>query len=374
MQLPKIQVFSKSQFLRGTLCQSTIKHLKIPGCYSKFAPDTVGRPMKNKHLVLLFIIVLILGLFRYLPVRYRPVFHNDLIRVDTAALTKCVVTVPGQPEISIERAETGWAADQNGRVAPLPDAEMTPLLEALAGIRGIRRVKTGQPDSLGFNPGTRVKVQIFNGKQLMEHFDIGHEIITENQFATYLKLPVHEGIYLAEGHLRRLFARTLDDFRPKSVLSVSPDSVRSIGVWVARADTVIVFEKNDSLRRWTAKNFPYTLSNDSVQNWLGLLHRLNGSPFADNFDESQERDTRLAAFYLRTADNSELALQFYLLKPPNIPEDLSGMRGQQWHYLPIYVIHSSQNPMNYFAASDTNLVRFLCSGWWPATPADKQHN
>lgn len=330
--------------------------------------------MKNKHLVLLFIIVLILGLLRYLPVRYRPVFHNDLIRVDTAALTKCVVAVPGQPEISIERAETGWAADQNGRVAPLTDPDMAPLLEALSGIRGIRRVKTDLPDSLGFIPGTQVKVQIFNGRQLMEHFDLGHEIITENQFATYLKLPAHEGIYLAEGHLRRLFARTLDDFRPKSVLSVSPDSVRSIGVWEARADTVIVFEKKDSLRRWTAKNFPYSLSNDSAQNWLELLHRLNSSPFADNFDESQERDTRLAAFYLKTADNTNIALQFYLLKPPNIPEDLSSLRRQHWQHLPIYVVHSSQNPMNYFAVSDTNLVRFLCSEWWPVTRADKQHN
>ncbi|MCK6691087.1 MAG: DUF4340 domain-containing protein [Thermoanaerobaculia bacterium] len=330
--------------------------------------------MKNKHLVLLFLIVLTLGLLRYLPVRYRPVFHNDLIRVDTVAMTQCIVVVPGQSEISIERSETGWVADQNGRVAPLTGADMAPLLEALAGIRALRRVKTGLPDSLGFTPGQQLKVQIFNGKRLMEYFELGHELRTNDQPATYLRLPMHKGVYLAEGHLRRLFTRTLDDFRPKSVLWVSPASVRSIGIWQAQADTLIVFEKNDSLRCWGAINFPYTLSDDSVQNWLGLLHRLNGSPFADNFDESQDKDSRLAAFYLKTADSSELALQFYLLKPPNIPEDLSGLRRQHWQHLPVYVVHSSQNPMNYFAAPDTNLVRFLCSGWWSAPPAEKQHN
>lgn len=328
--------------------------------------------MKNKHLVLLFLVVLTLGLLRYLPIRYRPVFHNDLIRVDTAAMTRCIVLAPGQPELSIERSETGWAADQNGRVAPLAATDMAPLLGALAGIRAWQRVKTGLPDSLGFTPDKQVKVQVFDGKRLTEYFTLGHEIAKNNRPGTYLQLPMHEGVYLVEGHLRQLFARSLDDFRPKSVLSVSPAAVRSIGVWGVQADTVIVFEKNDSLRRWVATKPAYTLSDDSVQNWLEALPRLNGNPFADYFDEGQERDTRMAAFYLRTDDSKELTVQFFALKPPNVPEDLTGLRRQRWHHLPVYVVHSSQNPMNYFAVEDTNLLRFLCVEPWHILQTDKK--
>ena len=330
--------------------------------------------MKNKHLVLLFLVVLTLGLFRYLPVRYRSIFRGDLIQVDTAVITKCVVLLPQQPELALERTETGWAADQNGRVAPLAGNDVTALLETLAGIRSLRRVKTGRVDTLGFTADKIVKVQVFNGNRLVEHFELGHEILMDNQPATYLQLPLHNGVYLVQGHLRRLFTRSLDDFRPKSILMISPDAVRSIGIFEVPEDTLFIFQKDDSLHRWGAKNHRYSLRDDSVQNWLGLLLRLNGSPFADNFDESQEQDTRVAAFYLKTTDSAELVLQFYALKPPNIPEDFSGLRRQRWHDLPVYVVHSSQNPMNYFAVMDTNLVRFLCSGLWQMPEPDKKIN
>lgn len=329
--------------------------------------------MKNKHLVLLFLLVLIIGLLsRHLPVRYRSFFQSELIRVDTAEMTKCVLLAPGQPELVLERTENGWAADQDGRVAPVAQEDMAPLLATLAGIHSFRRVKTGRPDTLGFTTDKLLRVRVFHQNRLVEYFELGDETLEENQPLTYLQLPLHNGVYLAPGHLRRIFARSLDDFRPKMLSRLSMDAIRRIGILNQSADTLVVFEKNDSLQRWISRDRQFTLRDDSVQLWLGLFNRLNNSPFADNFDESQARETRVATLLLETADSVRLTFQFYALTPPNLPEDLSELRRQRVRTLPVYVMHSSENPLNYFAATDTNLVHFLCYGLWqPPLPGKK---
>ncbi len=339
-----------------------------------FAPESpLPKDMKNKHLVLLFLAVLVTGLLsRYLPIRYKPFFQNELIRVDTAAMTKCILLAPGQAELALERSETGWTADQHGRIAPIQADDMTPLLATLAGLSSVRRVKTDYPDSLGFADGKRLRVRIFRDTRLIEHFELGDEITENGQALTYIQLPMHNGVYLTPGHLRGMFARTLDDFRSKTVAPVSPQVIRRIGILDLAADTMIIFEKNDSLRHWASANRQFSLRDDSVQQWLALFNRLNSSPFADHFDESRARESRIAAIWLDTPDSAGLTLEFYYLKPPDVPEDLSGMRRQHLHALPAYVIQTSANPMNYFAAADTNLVRFLCFGLWQSPLSDKK--
>lgn len=329
--------------------------------------------MKNKHLVLLFLLVLIIGLLsRHLPVRYRSFFQSELIRVDTAEITKCVLLAPGQPELALERSENGWAVDQDGRVAPVAQEDMAPLLATLAGIHSFRRVKTSRPDTLGFTTDKLLRVRVFDQNRLVEYFELGNEVLEEDQPLTYLQLPLHNGVYLVPGHLRQIFARSLDDFRPGILVQVSTDAIRRIGISSGPADTLVVFDKNDSLQRWISRNRRFSLRDDSVQHWMGLFKRLNNSPFADNFDESQAHETRVATLLLETADSIRLTLQFYAFKPPNLPEDLSDLRRHRVRALPVYVMHSSDNPLNYFAATDTNLVHFLCYGLWqPPLPGKK---
>ena len=118
---------------------------------ANFAQDfRLTKDMKNKHLALLFLAVLVTGLLsRYLPIRYKPFFQNELIRVDTAAMTKCILLAPGQGELALERSETGWTADQHGRVAPIQADDMTPCLATLAGLRStsLQRMVTKRPSN-----------------------------------------------------------------------------------------------------------------------------------------------------------------------------------------------------------------------------------
>lgn len=325
--------------------------------------------MKNKHLVLLFLSVLVVGLLvRVLPVRYRTFFHTELIRVDTATLTQCVIQAPGQPELTLERTERGWTADQDRRTAAVPHSDMTALLDTLAGIYSLRSVKTSLADTLGFTREKIVRIRLFRDTRLVEQFELGAEIRDAGQTGTYLRLPLHDGVYLVRGHLRRLFDRTLDDFRSRVVTNISPDEVHRITLRFQGSAKTAVFEKNDSTKYWESLDGQIFLAHDSVQTWLGLFNRLDNSPFADNFDESQAAKSRIAEIRLESQDKAAQSIQFFYLKPPDAPEDLSALRRKQVRALPVYVFHSSANPMNYFAATDTNLVRFLCFGLWQAPP------
>lgn len=327
--------------------------------------------MKNKHLVLLFLSVLILGLLRYVPVRYRSFFHNDLIQVDTAAITQCVIWTPGRTEISLERTETGWVADQEGRVAPVEERDIAPLLATLAGLPVIRKIKTGRPDTLGLSDSKKIRVRIFENNRLLEYFEVGNEIQESGKAMTYLQLPMHQGVYLAPGYLRRQFDRELDDFRSKVLLPLAAESVRRIGIAAGGQDTLVIFEKNDSIQRWTAANVSVSLRNDSVQAWLALFSRLSDSPYADYFDESQAEEALVSAFRFETGDGANVTIEFYALKPPQLPEDIQSLRRRFGNRLPLYAVHSSENPMNYFAVVDINLAHYLCFGLWPLPQTGK---
>lgn len=325
--------------------------------------------MKNKHLVLLFLTVVILGLVvRHFPWRYRNWFQAELIRVDTADLAQCTVQLPNRPELVLERADNGWVATQLSRSSAVTSSQMHAMLLCLQDLHVLRMVKSTRPDTLGLSTMDRIGVVLEQEPRNREQFWLGRETILRDTPATYLQLPRHEGIYLVPGHLRRIFDRSLDDFRPRTIAPFAPESIRRIGLqW---PDSLPVFlEKNDSTARWVSTALPAGLSNDSVQSWLQFFKNLDNSPFADNFDESHARQTALATIFLEPDSGDRVDLQFYYIKPPDLPEDLSVLRARGVRHLPFYVLHSSLNPVNFFAVADTSLVRRLCFGLLPP-PSD----
>lgn len=316
--------------------------------------------MKNKHLVLIFFTVLALGYAtRWLPVRYRSFFESNLLLVDTATAQRITVSVPGKPDLFLERVESGWSAEQHGRTVPVSADTMSAMLDLLANLSAFQVLKTTRPDTLGLTAENALRVRVLHTNNQTEQVEIGAEGILGGNAWTYLRLPAHGGIYQVPGRLRSPLARTLDDFRSPTILPAPPEATSQIALtWPP--DTTVVWEKQDSTGRWGLQNTPLSLSADSVLNWLSLFNRLNGSPFADHFDESSESETLYATIVL--GNRSPQTLRFFYLKPPDAPEDLTPLRLRGIRMLPSYVVHASINPLNYFAVTDTALVQRICRG------------
>lgn len=318
--------------------------------------------MKNKHLVLLFLATITVGwLFRRAPWWAKQMFQTDLIQVDTARLNQLRIAVPDQPELLLERTESGWAALQEGRSVVVSSADMAPLLQALAAIRSIGVVKTHAPDTLGLSAGVGLQVTVFQDARPTEDFWVGREIMENNLPATFIRLAGHDGFYLVQQHLRSVFARQLEDFRSNSICRFSPAQVRSLTVewpvqsWVLRL-------QQDSSRQWHASEKDSLRSDSAVQAWLRPLAQLPGCPYADYFDDSRARETLRTRITLNFGDQTPpLTLRLFQIDPADLPENLSELAQKKTLPAP-FVLHSSQNPNNYFALADTALVRQICYG------------
>jgi len=71
-----------------------------------------------------------------------------------------------------------------------------------------------------------IHVKAWQGKNLLREFDIGKTAPTYKH--TFVKLPNDPNVYHARGDFRRNFDRSVDDFRDKTVLSYSLNTIQGI--------------------------------------------------------------------------------------------------------------------------------------------------
>lgn len=318
--------------------------------------------MKNKHLVLLFVATIAVGwLLRQAPWRTTTWFQTELIQVDTARISQLRLLLPGQSELLLERTETGWAALQEGRSVVVTPADMIPMLAALVAIRAVRVVKTRQPDTLGLSASSGLQVTVFQDDQRREEFWIGREILENNVPVTFVRLAGHAGNYLVERHLRSIFNRRLEDFRPTRICRFLPADVRTLTVeWPAQNWLLLL--RRDSTGQWRDTETDSLRTDSAVQAWLRPLARLQRQPYADYFDDSRARETLRTRITLGfEAPTPPLTLRLFQIDPTDLPENISELY-QEKTWPARFVLHSSQNPQNYFALTDTLLAQQICYG------------
>ncbi|MFN0214252.1 MAG: DUF4340 domain-containing protein [Saprospiraceae bacterium] len=315
--------------------------------------------MKNKHLVLIFFLSLGLGLaVRHAPWRESAFFRTKLLPIDTALVTKVEIFLPGQQQLVLIRNDEGWEAEQMNRSAKVPPNISRRMLAALNDLYSIRIAKTLRPDSLGFSKGTVIEVEV-DGQKRIERFSIGWEIIEQGQPATYIRLPNHEGIYLVENQLREIFSKTLLDFRKAGIAEFHSADVEHFSILRNKIDS-LYFKKRYSDGGWESGPKNQVVPDSSVQDWLSKVSMLNKLPFADLFDENHASTTLFAQIILGMSRQTDpLILKIYRLNTLNLPEEKPDLPLDKSQFSP-YVLYFSHDPGNYFALSDTGLLRQIC--------------
>lgn len=315
--------------------------------------------MKNKHLVLLFLLTLLIGLaLRKAPWKNAVFFQSNLLKVDTSQVQQILIACPGKPDLTLVRTENGWSAEQQERSTFVQASASQQLLAVLADMRSIRRVKSTKPDTLGFGVGISIVVSVFMGNERLEKFDIGWETIESGRSATYVHMPAHRGIYLASGHFRQIFSQSLMDFRDKTSTSFDAHEVQSFSIeQVGQSPMTFVFDEENN--QWVCTHPEIYWPADSTLAWLRWCSKLPQLPFYDLFDESRADERLLAKviFHFKQK-HPPVVLQIFHAMPSSPPEHIPNLKAAMKDQP--FALHTSQNPTNYFALPDTMFALRLC--------------
>ncbi len=112
----------------------------------------------------------------------------------------------------------------------------------------------------------KINVKAYKGDTLLRTFDIGNEVSTGKH--TYIKLPDHKEVYIAQDPLRSIFDSDADSFRNKNVMTFDRNIINAVSVTdkTGKTDkffkqniTNIVKETNNTVQTnvkpvWTAEN------------------------------------------------------------------------------------------------------------------------
>lgn len=301
--------------------------------------------MKNKHLVLLFLFVLLSGwlLSRFWPWGRGQALRAELLSADTARAETLQVLAPGYPPWSLHRGEGGWALMVDNRSMPMTPRQAELLLAAAAQVTSLRVMHTSRPDTLGLAPGQAVQLTWSVPGAPDQRLYVGREAPE----GTWVKLAGQQAVFLAEGRLRSRYAVDARLFRSKIVLD-----------WALSTVDSLVFERGDSIR---------VAQKGSAQNreWLRAVLPVGERSFADFFDETRAQKLELARLIL-LHDSTSAELRLYHWEPLNLPEDLHAVR-RAGSRLPPFVWHSTTNPLNFFVQSDTLQAALFLAG--PPEPA-----
>lgn len=315
--------------------------------------------MKNKHLLLIFACTLLLGvLAKYAPWFKSDFFQTDLIGIEKNALQRISIGIPGKSELALERSDEGWVASQDELAVRTPDSSVAAVLTALEHIRSIRIVHTKRPDSLWLDEKNAIHVELLRTDGHKEQFDIGREMATEGQAATFLKIDPHEGIYLVSNYLRKVFTKSIDDFRSKIVWSVPAEHFRAFTIYRMGCDT-IHFVKNDTGAVWTVMPSRVQVPENVVEQWLNLLQQLNGLPFATTQEERAAEDAAEFKVELETpgAEGEIIGLQLFGLSVTTTADSTRAMRAGNK-----CLVYATQNSFNYFFLKDKALAQRIVDG------------
>ncbi|MCS6928297.1 MAG: DUF4340 domain-containing protein [Saprospiraceae bacterium] len=317
--------------------------------------------IKNKHLVLIFLLVLFLGYIgRRVPWRCRSEVRSCLIHTPEDVY-RIRISRLGRPDLLLERTSTGWAAEQEGRVVPLSGDTMTALLQQLGRSVTFSPLPYKKAEWEATEKESRLYVQFHLKNRSSLSIEIGPQEQTAEGCWTRIYFPQHKGLYRVQGAFRSLFDRSLNDFRSRLLLPFELE--HACAITLSRPpDSIILWTRTDT-SEWkmvtdTAGSSRYV----SLHYWLNAVAQLKNLPFADFFDESREEQWLQFTAHISACDGRSFALRFFVLEPPDVPEDIHLLIRQGIRVLPRYVVHSSANPRQYFLIPDAEIGARLCSG------------
>lgn len=314
--------------------------------------------LKNKHLVLLFLAILLGSfVFRRLPLHGDREFRRDIVRLPLDSITQIILQTPGDTEsIIFNRINAAWSVTNGSRTVDVPTAKMDELLAPMANIRSLRFATEGTDNQVFL--GKAMHLQAFAGAQKLDEFWLG-ACLSNTVKTSFVRLDSPREIFEVEGNVACRWQLRFDDFRSQKVCDCPAEKFASVEFTWAEFPPLFFEAREED---WATPGGVFKRSPEQMQEFFRDINLLKINAFADDFDDANRKETFVGRITLNRK-SSELS-----------PIELMCFRSEK--PTPRFVLYSSENPGNYFFADDSLAVRLFLQpvGWGTKPPKNGHEN
>lgn len=296
--------------------------------------------MKRKTLALFFLI-LVAGLIasRFLSRQWaNGLFQSGLLKVDTTQVTGLTIQAPGRTDLFLTREDMGWLASDGRTSSWVEPSRIELLLKTLLDLEALELASQDRQEwtRYGVEPGEGTRVRVFSGNETLEDFWLG-VVSPQGQSGSekaFFRFDKAKDVFAIDASLVKPFRVSYEDYRDRKLFLLSMEVLPDSMEYLREDNHRVVLVADDSLG-WRLAEGPVLDSAQFVQ-WWRAATRLEGSYFADNFDEMSESvvETRRIQIWFNQEE----------------PFKLACYRDSNNIFNPPFVLHSNQYPNSFFSS------------------------
>lgn len=296
--------------------------------------------MKNKHLVIIFAMLLVAVYFsrKQFGKRERS-FESVLIEADTAAISSVVIQAPGEAEFSLIKESGKWILTDGRRNV---SAEPEPVRQLLAALMKVETQQVVAKDKdlwsvYGVDDAHATRVRLYERGLLTEDFLLGNEDLDAASQSTiaFLRISDEKPVFVVDGFQMSHIGKTFDSYRNRLLLRMKREMEMTGFRWES-PDTTLVFERGPN--GWTLGGA--VLDSMAVEGYLNAFRNISADDFADDFDD---------------VEAEEKLHKRLIIKGRNMPGRFEITCYADAARKQPFVLVSSQNPKTFFSSDSTGL-------------------
>ncbi len=305
--------------------------------------------MKNKHLVLIFVMLAIAIYFSRTQcgVKRERTFQQVLVQVDSASLSRVVFLPVGEPEFSLTKVNDQWILSDGLRSVPADPLKVSNLLRALERIE-TRQIATRKKEAwpeYAVDAQTGFRVKLYKGNKLWYDLVLGREDFdpVSQSVVAFMRLANEATVFVVDGYVTVQTGRNFDSYRNLQLFKMKREMEVTAFSW-SLPDTTLEFKR--TAQGWYLGQT--SLDSMQVENYLNLFRNVSAESYADDFDElTADRYPRRVLTLKGKNIASPFVLTCYedsLRKPP-------------------FILHASQNPSAFFSADSSQVFGQFFPDW-----------
>ncbi len=255
--------------------------------------------MLNKFLntkTLLILLVIVLGIY-FLAGMFENedrTFRSDLVSVDTAEITKIVITpkIGGGDEITFTKTGPEWNLQSAGKSYKSDKSTINNILIKLSLLRPERVAATEESKWREFEvtDSTSTRVALFAGDKIESEIYVGKFSYTQppktqgmpqqqaqGKMSTYVRLAGEDEVYVVDGFLKMDIQPKVDAYRNKTLIAANTEDLTKLTFNYSKNNNFTLSLVNN---KWMMNGIE--ADSAKTETYLRKLKRVNSTNFIDD--------------------------------------------------------------------------------------------